>query len=201
MEQWLQNFLFSLTSGPSYYTLIALITLGEGLVVIGLFIPGSALSISVGALAYHGHGSLPFACLAAACGAILGDFCSYLIGSRGGSALIKNHLPQRYLPLLRRSELFFAAHGGKSLLFSRFLGPIRGFTPFVAGALFMPFRQFVAYTVSSGLLWAIAYPGLGYLGGMGWQQHQQWLNHTMLSAGILLIVALFCVWFFYWRRR
>ncbi|MCD6526256.1 MAG: DedA family protein [Desulfuromonas sp.] len=198
METWLQDLLTNLTNGVSYYALVALIACGEGLVLVGLIIPGSVLCVTVGVLAANGHGDFLFSCLSAGIGAICGDLLSYLIGGRAGHQLVNHVLSPRSLKLLRRAELFFAAHGGKSLLLARFFGPLRGFMPFIAGCIQMSPREVLLYSVSGGLLWGLSYPALGYYGGLSWQRLQ--LSPYSVIGLISLIMALIlALW--WWRRK
>lgn len=195
MENWLQQTLVTLTHSTSYYLLIAAIACGEGIALVGLIIPGSVLCISVGLLAAHGHGNFWLSCLAAGIGAISGDLISYLIGSRAGHQLVNRVHSARTLKILRRAELFFAAHGGKSLLLARFFGPLRGFVPFIAGSLHMPPKAALFYSMSGGILWGISYPAIGYYGGLTWQKF-----HLSAYSVIGLISAIALILFFLWSR-
>lgn len=198
METWLTDLLTQLTSGPHYYGLIALTALVEGLLVIGLLVPGSVICVSAGALAAQGHGQLTLVCLAAMVGAIVGDLLNYAIGGRGGQRISQRLARSRHARLLRRAELFFAAHGGKSLLLARFFGPLRGFVTFVCGGLQMPPGRFALYTTASGLLWGLIYPAAGYLGLRTWQQ----THPAVLSlAGLALAGLMLALWWRYRSRR
>ena len=57
---------------------------------------------------------------------------------------------------------FFSRHGGKSVLFGRFVGPVRPVIPVVAGMLGMGPVHFVVVNVLSAIGWALAYilPGV-----------------------------------------
>lgn len=189
MELWIEQLLTSLPSGPGYYALITMIALCEGIVLVGLFIPGSVLCVTAGMLTVTGHGSMAWVCTATICGAIIGDSCSYVLGARSGQFLIHRYLPNRYHPLLRKAELFFAAHGGKGLLIARFFGPLRGFIPFIAGGLHMAPRQFTSFTLLAGILWGIGYPSLGYFGGITLQRLHLSAYHSvlLLSSGLFFV--------------
>ena len=186
----------TMTHSSSYYLLIVAIACGEGIALVGLVIPGSVLCISVGLLAANGHGDFWLSCLAASTGAISGDLISYLIGSRSGHQLVNRTHSARALKILRRAELFFAAHGGKSLLFARFFGPLRGFVPFIAGSLRLSPKTVMFYSISGGILWGIGFPALGYYGGLTWQQF-----HFSAPALIWLIGFIVAVVFLSWAWR
>lgn len=183
MDEWIKHTLPQFSSGFLYYLLLCGVTLAEGVPVVGLFVPGSVFCVSAGALAFHGHGEMVYICCAAAVGAILGDYVSYVSGTHSATWVIRKVQEGRFLRFLRRAQLFFAKHGGKSLLLARFMGPIRGFVPFVAGGARMRPGPFCLYTLSGGILWGIIYPGVGYLG-------IKTLAPMNISAPALLITGL-----------
>jgi membrane protein DedA with SNARE-associated domain len=161
MNEWIEHALPQLSAGFAYYLIICAVTLAEGIPVVGLFVPGSVLCVSAGALAFHGHGEMIYICCA---GAIAGDYISYMCGARSTTWVVRRVQKRRFLRFLRRAEVFFGSHGGKSLLLARFMGPVRGFIPFVAGGARMRPGHFCLYTLSGGILWGIIYPWVGYLG-------------------------------------
>ena len=164
MDEWIKHTLPQFSPGFLYYLILCGVTLAEGVPVVGLFVPGGIFCGSAGALAFHGHGEMVYVCFAAAIGAISGDYISYASGARSVSWVIKRVQKGRFLRFLRRAQMFFGKHGGKSLLLARFMGPVRGFVPFVAGGAHMRPRDFCVYTVSGGILWGMVYPGVGYVG-------------------------------------
>ncbi len=183
MESWLQQFFDWLPGGWTYYLLIGVIAFFESLVGIGLIVPGSVLIVFCGFLAAHGKGDIQVIMAAGAAGAVIGDLLSYWAGARFGPRLSSLKPLARRQDLFRRAELFFAAHGGKSVFLGRFFGPLRGVIPFVAGSALMPPAGFFGYALVSGILWGFAYPGLGFAGGTSWQKVQQ------LSGRISLLIA------------
>src|SRR5690554_6983964 len=90
-------------------------------------------------------------------GAVAGDVLSFSIGR-----LLKGRLDavwplSRYPGLIAKGESFFRAHGGKSVIIERFVGPIRPVIPMVAGALHMPWRTFITFNLLSAVGWALVY--------------------------------------------
>lgn len=197
MEAWLQHFFSYLPDGNLYYLLMGLIAFGESLVAVGLLLPGSTLCVFAGFLALHGKGDILLLVSVAALGAFAGDLLSYLLGARFSAPMLQSRILAKRLNLVRRAELFFADHGGKSVFFGRFFGPVRGFIPFVAGGAGMRPGAFVGYAVISALLWGMAYPGIGYLAGVSWQNVQKWSGR--FSLVILAALILTALWI--WRRR
>lgn len=187
MESWLSHIVQWLPKGGSYTAFIAFVAFLESIVVIGLFIPGSTIVVLAGFLALHGKGEIATIMLAGIGGALLGDLVSYLAGARLGTRLIQTYSFRKRIALLRRAEIFFIEHGGKSVFFGRFVGPIRGFIPFVAGCSLMRPRPFALYAIVSAVLWGFTYPTIGYLAGASWQNVQLW------SGRFGLLIALLCV--------
>lgn len=194
MEQWLQDIFNLLPGGTIFIAAVFLIAFLEALVGIGLIMPGSVLTVFSGWLAFQGKAPILVIMAVAAWGAFLGDLLSYWLGSRFGGHLWRWRLLEKRQNLLRLTELFFYEHGGKGIFFGRFLGPIRGLVPFVAGASHMRPVAFFCYAMVSSLLWGISYPGLGFLGGTSWQHAETLAGRLGLLVGLGLIVSLLLAW-------
>ncbi len=190
MEQWLQDIFNLLPGGIIFITAVFVIAFLEALVGIGLIMPGSVLTVFSGWLAFQGKASIATIMAAAGLGALLGDLLSYWLGARCGAHLWRWSLLKKRQNLLRLAELFFLEHGGKGIFFGRFLGPIRGLVPFVAGASYMRPLVFSCYAIISSILWGISYPGLGYLGGTSWQHAETLAGRLGLLVILALIVTL-----------
>ncbi|HEY7745065.1 MAG TPA: bifunctional DedA family/phosphatase PAP2 family protein [Desulfuromonadales bacterium] len=188
METWLLEIFDWLPSGGTYYALIGAISFIESLAVIGIFCPGSVLIVFAGFLAANGKGSYTLLVTVSAVGALAGDLLSYLLGARFGSVFMHLRLMHKRKALLRKSQIFFLEHGGKSVFFGRFVGFLRPFIPFVAGTAQMRPGAFFLYALVSGILWGLAYPGLGYFFGASWKLVQLWTGRFSLLLTILLIV-------------
>jgi membrane-associated protein len=66
-----------------------------------------------------------------------------------------------------RSKEFYEKHGGKTIVYAKFIPIIRTFAPFLAGVSEMPYSRFAVYSVSGVVLWVNAVVLLGYsLGGI-----------------------------------
>ena len=141
---------------------VFLVAFSESLAIVGLVMPGAFLMFGIGALIGLGHlAFLPTAAWAIA-GAILGDGLSFWLGHHYHQQL-RSLWPFRNHPrLVNRGVDFFHRHGGKSILFGRFVGPVRPIMPAVAGMLGMPVPRYVVINVLSGIAWAPAYllPGM-----------------------------------------
>lgn len=197
MTDWIPQLITVLPDGGGYLLLIAMVALFESLPLLGLAMPGSTLIVFTGFLAAHGKGDLLLVILVSAFGAFGGDLVSYLLGKQLGKKILTTTPMQRRQPQMNAARKFLLAHGGKSLLYARFLGPIRGTVPFLAGMSEMRRERFFKTTLLSSILWGITYPGLGYLGGESWQQ----AGTLSGRFGLLILLALAASLFHLWLKR
>jgi len=149
--------------------LLALVAFAESLAVVGLVVPGAIIMFAAGALAAGGGLSLWHLCLWAAAGAIAGDGVSFWLGRRYGDRLAAVWPLRRYPGALDRGIDFFRAHGGKSVLVGRFVGPVRPLIPAVAGMMHMPAARFFTINILSAFVWAPVYllPGMVFAASLG----------------------------------
>jgi membrane protein DedA with SNARE-associated domain len=176
---------------------VFLIAMAESLAGVGLIVPGVAMMFGAGALI--GTGALSFVptCAYAVAGAIIGDGLSFWFGWRFRDRLASVWPFTRYPGLIPSGVAFFQRYGGRSLVFGRFVGPMRGITPLVAGMLAMPVRRFLPINVLSSVLWAPAYLIPGTVFGAS-------LELASRIAGrlaILLAVLVALLWFTAWLSR
>ena len=140
-----------------------LLTLGESLVLVGLFIPATALMLLTGGLI--GAGTLdPWNVLAwGVAGAIVGDALSYGLGRWAGPGVLRRWPLKQQRTAVARARLFFYRYGFASVLIGRFLGPIRSTIPTVAGVMGMAHGRFQLANVSSAILWMPLMLAPGYV--------------------------------------
>ncbi len=145
--------------------IVFLVAMGESLAIVGMMVPGVAVMLGIGALI--SVGALPFWPMFwwAVAGAIAGDGFSFWLGYHFRDRL-RAMWPFRNHPrLLERGEAFFERHGGKSVFFGRFFGPVRAIIPTTAGMMRMSPWHFNLINIASALLWAPVYLGMGMVIG------------------------------------
>ena len=177
--------------------MIFLIAMAESLAVIGLIVPGVVLLFGIAAIAGGGVLDVWTTLISAFLGAIVGDGLSFFLG-RYFHQHIKGFWPFRSHPQwIENGEQFFQRHGGKSIIFGRFIGPIRPFIPMVAGMLDMPTGRFILTNVVSAIGWAPVYLLPGYYIGSSVQAGNEITRTIMLS---ILFGTLIC-WALLWVFR
>lgn len=143
---------------------LALVVFTETGLLIGFFLPGDSLLVTVGLVAWGAgwpiHFLIPLLCLAAICGNSTG----YLIGATAGPRLFNREESFffRKSYLLKAHE-FYEKHGGKTIILAQFIPIIRTFAPVVAGIGKMGYRRFAMFTVAGALLWVPSMITLGYI--------------------------------------
>lgn len=88
---------------------------------------------------------------------IVGNMVGYWFGARSGYYLYKKEdsfwFKKKYL---NQSKEFFEKHGGRAIIFSRFLPIFRTFAPIVAGIVLMERKKFMFYNVLSSFIWSFS---------------------------------------------
>jgi undecaprenyl-diphosphatase len=186
--------------GSWSYALIFVAATLESSAFVGLFVPGDTIAVIAGFLAWEGVLDLPETIAVAAAGAILGDSIGYELGRRLGRPWLLRHGNRFGLHRRRLQHLdeLFERHGGKTVIFSRFIAFVRALAPFVAGSSRMPYLRFLAFNAVGAVLWAVALVSLGYLLGASWRIAEQWVGRVGTVAGVI-VITLAIIWF-RWRR-
>ncbi len=142
-----------------------LISFGESLAVIGSIVPGSVIMTMIGILAGSGVMRIDLTLIAAILGAIAGDGGSYLLGYVLSDRLLLLWPFKSHPQWLKYGTDYFERHGGKSIFFGRFIGPLRSIIPVIAGMMRMRRAEFLLANSISGVAWSIVYVGPGILIG------------------------------------
>ena len=197
----LDTHLLALTQqyGVWIYGILFLIIFCETGLVVTPFLPGDSLLFVAGALC--GMGSLDAQILAPLLmlAAFSGDNTNYWIGRLIGLALFKRPDSRVFRrEHLEKTHAFYEKHGGKTILFARFLPIFRTFAPFVAGVGMMRYRLFVLFSALGSLLWIGGFIALGYFfGNIPVIKN----NLTLMVLGIIFISILPAVGEFIRHRK
>ena len=148
-----------------YAILFLIIFVETGLVVMP-FLPGDSLLFAAGALAASTGAMDPWVLIPLLfVAAVLGDTLNYHIGKYIGPRVFE--IESRFINKkhLLATQQFFARHGGKTIIFARFVPFARTFAPFVAGAGSMNYKYFLTYNVVGAFAWISSFVILGYMFG------------------------------------
>ncbi len=151
--------------GVWIYAILFLIIYCETGLVVTPFLPGDSLLFVAGALC--GMGSLEIKLLAPLLmlAAFSGDNTNYWIGRLIGKQLVKSDSRFFKREYLDKTHAFYKKHGGRTILFARFLPIFRTFAPFVAGIGRMHYRLFMLFSVLGSLAWVCGLTVAGYFFG------------------------------------
>jgi membrane-associated protein len=152
--------------GAWIYLILFLIIFCETGLVVTPFLPGDSLLFVAGALAANDILYVPglFSLLVIA--AFGGDNTNYWIGRFSGPRVFKYQESRLFNPVhLERTHRFYDRHGGKTVIFARFLPIFRTFAPFIAGIGRMHYARFLFYSFSGSVLWIGGFVFGGYYFG------------------------------------
>ncbi|MEO6150846.1 MAG: DedA family protein [Mucilaginibacter sp.] len=149
------------------YLILFIIIFAETGFVVTPFLPGDSLLFAAGALIAGGQTGLNIYVLAIllVVSAFAGNTVNYMLGNYLGPKVFKEDNKILKLDYYIQTKAFFDKHGGKAVIFSRFLPIIRTIAPFVAGVGSMPFGRYSWYNIIGGFAWVISFLFLGYFFG------------------------------------
>jgi membrane-associated protein len=158
--------LSTVVSGWLGYAMLAGIVFAETGLLVGFFLPGDSLLFTVGVVAGAGQLNLPIIILLLTCACLLGDWSGYLLGRRAGPSIF-NRPDSRFFKQehLQRTKAFYEKHGGKTIIYAKFVPIIRTFAPFVAGVANMRYSRFLSFDIFGATGWVSSMTVLGYLLG------------------------------------
>lgn len=177
------HLLSTVLTGWAGYAVLFFIVFSESGLLVGFFLPGDSLLFTVGVVA--GAGKLNVAGMIAllACASILGDGSGFLIGNKIGYRLFENSKVFRK-EHLDRTHAFYEKHGGKTIIYAKFVPIIRTFAAFVAGVGRMHYARFLAFNVCGAIGWVSLMILAGYfLGGIAVIRR----NFEMVILGIIFV--------------
>lgn len=172
----------------TYLILFAIIFAETGLVVTP-FLPGDSLLFAAGAIiAKPDTGLSVVTMLVLLCvAAVLGDLVNYHVGKLIGHKAFSGKYKLLKVEYLQKTQAFYEKHGGKTIIYARFIPIIRTFAPFVAGIGTMSYAKFASFNVIGGVAWVTSFLLIGYFfGGLPVIKS----NFTLVVFGIIFLSIL-----------
>ena len=180
------------------YAILFLIIFAETGLVFAPFLPGDSLLFVAGALcgleALQLQWLMPLLMLAA----FSGDNTNYWVGRLLGMRLFRR-MEGKFLKRehLDKTHAFYEKHGGKTIIFARFMPIIRTFAPFVAGIGTMRYRLFVLFSALGSIAWIGSLTLAGYFfGNIPVIKN----NLTLIVLGVI-VLSLLPGFFEFFRQR
>ncbi|MFI0718637.1 DedA family protein [Streptomyces sp. NPDC021224] len=139
---------------------IAVVLFAETGLLVGFFLPGDSLLFTAGLLCASStsgsvHLTLWQVLLASVAGALLGAQTGYVLGRRGGPALLARTKNARlHEGAARAAELLDRYGHAKAVVLARFVPVVRTVLNPLAGALGVPARTFALWQVVGGAVWS-----------------------------------------------
>jgi membrane protein DedA with SNARE-associated domain len=139
----------------------------ESFAFVSLAVPATAILLGLGGLI--GAAGVDFwpVWIAAALGAIAGDWLAYDLALRFKDRVIAMWPFSKHPELIVRGTEFFRRWGAIAVFAGRFFGPFRAIVPIVAGLYAMPWWKFQLANFASALVWATGILAPGFV-GMRW---------------------------------
>jgi len=181
----------------SAFIIAFIVSFGESFAGLSFLVPGTTILIALGALLravdaeFWGFLTV---WLAAAVGAILGDWISYWIGHRFKEHVLSAWPISHYRGQMDGALRFFGRWGVWAIFLGRFTGPLRATVPLVAGISQMKFWPFQIANVTSALIWSASLLLLGAAGWAAikpiWHALGGWPTLAVITLGVVLVYAL-----------
>lgn len=159
----------------------------------GFFLPGDSLLVTLGLIASQGEIDLYTLVPALTLATILGDFFSYFLGAYFRPFVEKN-LTKLYLEKehLVKAREFYDRHGGKTILFCKFIAFVRTFAPFIAGTTQMNILRFALFDIFGAVLWVPGIVLTSYFFGKSFNIDISQIFHYFVIVLGCLIILPFC---------
>lgn len=162
------HLLSAVLTGWLGYALLAGIVFAETGLLVGLFLPGDSLLFTVGVVAGAGELDIVRISLLLTIASVVGDQSGFFLGLRTGPRIFSRQdsllFKQEYIT---RTMKFYERHGGKTLIYAKFVPIVRTFVPFMAGVGKMRYLRFLSFNVFGGVGWVLSMTLAGYyLGGI-----------------------------------
>lgn len=185
---------FSQTAGPwAALFIVMFFIFAETGLMIGFFLPGDSVLFTLGFLIQSTVGfkdlNINFVVFLLFIASVLGANVGYLFGKKYGGRLFKR--PNSLLfkqENVQKAQEFYDEHGGKTLIFSRFIPIARTFVPLISGVAKMEYKTFMFYNIIGGLAWTAGITYLGFFLGQLLHSLGIEIDSIIIPVVLLLIV-------------
>jgi len=128
-------------------------------------------------------------------GVISGLSLGYILGHRLGAPVLDRLVQKKKAgTYLTKAQAMFQQFSHYALVLSYFLPVVRHLVPYLAGMSKMPFRQYAAYSYTTGFLWTLIYFVVGRLFGNNIDQIAKLVTKYGWYTLAFIIIAGLIVW-------
>jgi len=171
------------------YVGITFMVFAESGLFFGFFFPGDSLLFTSGFLASQGFFDIKLLVLLVVIAAIGGDQIGYWTGNKFGKWLMNKRESFLFSKHnMKKAQDFYNKHGGKALIFARFVPAVRTFVPIVAGMAEMEYKKFIMFNVVGGIFWGIGMTLAGYYLGRAIPGVDKYLLPIVLGIIIISVI-------------
>ncbi len=193
------NFLHSVSSNLQTivenggYLLLFLITIVEGIPIIGQFVPGHTIVIISGFLSKLGILNLFVVIPVVSIGALLGDIIGFILGKKYGISLLEKLGPYFFVKkeYLDKILKLVKEHKAKAIIFGKYNPITRTLTPFMLGASGIHTKIFWIWDFIGVFIWSITSVLLGYVFGASYHIMSKVLGKYIFIA---VLIGILIVW-------
>jgi membrane-associated protein len=193
--------------GAWTYAILFLIIFCETGLVVTPFLPGDSLLFAAGAVVATANSqpgqpalNIFFLWVLMMVAAVVGDSVNYQIGRWLGLRVFKEDAKIMKTEYLRRTEAFYARHGGKTIILARFIPIVRTYAPFVAGASRMDYGRFLSFNIIGGVAWITLFLYAGYFFG-NIPVIQKNFEYVVVAIVLVSVVPVLIEWLKHRRER
>lgn len=175
------------------YIILTLITVLEGIPIIGSLVPGHTTVILSGFLSKLGIFNIGIVVPIVIISAMAGDFAGYFLGRKYGYGFLKSFGKLLFIKdeYIEKAKSVVGNHTGKSIILGRFNPITRPLVPFIVGASHVKAGKFWLYDFTGVLLWAVLSIGIGYVFGASYHMVAGIFGKFVLIA---IVIAILITW-------
>lgn len=174
------------------YIILLLLTILEGVPVIGSFVPGHTVVILSGFLARLSVFNIWAIVFIVIVAAMLGDFSGYVLGKKYGYDFLKRFGKFIFIKdeHIEKAKQIVSNHTGKAIIFGRFNPITRPLIPFIIGASKIHINKFWLFDFIGVTLWSFISIGIGYIFGASYHVAAGIFGKFIIIATLIAILII-----------
>lgn len=175
--------------------IVVLLVFVEDAIFVGFVVPGETAAVLAGVGASLGKVPLWVAIVAVVVAAIVGDSVGYEVGKHFfGPKILRSRFMRRHHKRINDAESFLRRRGGSAVFLGRFTAFFRAMMPALAGASRMPYRTFLAWNASGGIVWGTGFVVLGWVAGTSYHRVEQYVGRGVAVIVAVIVIGALVVW-------